>query len=89
MASQRRFAFSISLIRKARSPRNCAFHSAKQNSHGTLALPNDRSPLYQPRYMAQSQVNGAPYSHVNTGLTPSVAQCSNQSDSSWIGTKLG
>ena len=52
-------------------------------------MPKVRSPLYQPRYIAQSQVKGAPYSQVNTGLTPSVAQCSNQSDSSWIGAKLG
>ena len=33
-------------------------------------------------------VKGAPYSHVNAGLTPSLAQCSNQSDISWMGAKL-
>ena len=38
---------------------------------------------------AQSQVNGAPYSQVKTGFTPTVAQCSNQSYISWIGAQFG
>ena len=83
------FAFSRSLILNARSPRNWAFHSARQNSQGTAALPNSRLPLYQPRYIAQSQVKGAPYSQRNNGFTPVVAQWPNQSDNSWIGAKFG
>ena len=34
-------------------------------------------------------VHGAEYSHGNAGLAPLVAQCSNQSESSWIGAKFG
>ncbi|MBA7696031.1 hypothetical protein ES703_104673 [subsurface metagenome] len=87
-ASQRKFFFSISLTLKARSPKNCEFHSARQNSHGTFALPKDLSPWYHPRYIVQSQGNGTLYSHVKIGLTPTVAQRSNQSDISWTGAKF-
>ena len=44
-------------------------------------------PLYQPRYMVQLMSQGTPYSQNIKGLTPSVAQCSNQSERSWTGTK--
>ncbi len=72
---------------KAPSPRNCEFHSPMQNSHCARALPQERTPLYQPRYMVQLMSQGTPYSHSSSGLTPSVAQCSNQSERSWMGTK--
>ena len=58
-----------------------------QNSQGSRALPQERTPLYQPRYMVQLMSQGTPYSQNISGLTPSVAQCSNQSERSWMGTK--
>ena len=59
-----------------------------QYSQGTAALPNSRTPRYQPRYIVQSQVKGTANSQVKSGFTPFVAQWPNQSSISWIGVKF-